>query len=272
MLRLTELPAWKTLKEHQQAIDKLQMRALFAEDPQRFERFSLRFDDILFDYSKQRITTTTRSLLIKLAEQAGLAEKISQMFAGEPINCSEQRAALHIALRNRSERPILVGGNDVMPQVKAVLEKMREFCTRVRTGRWVGASGRPVTDIINIGIGGSDLGPLMVTEALKPYGQANLRVHFVSNVDATHLTQTLQGAGSGNLPVSDRLKNLHDSGDLIKNTTVKNWRKKSLKYIGRIFKFLGIIFESLPSNSTNSSCRRDLNETIPYRFNYNFRN
>ncbi len=193
MPRLTELPAWKALQAHQRTIEPLQMRQLFAEDPQRFEHFSLQLDDILFDYSKHRITTETRKLLIELAEQSGLADKIGQMFAGAEINCTEQRAALHIALRNRSERPIEVAGEDVMPQVRAVLEKMRNFCARVRSGQWLGASGKPVTDIINIGIGGSDLGPLMVTEALKPYGQTNLRVHFVSNVDATHLAETLRG-------------------------------------------------------------------------------
>jgi glucose-6-phosphate isomerase len=189
---LTDLPAWKALLEHQQTIETLQMRKLFADDPQRFERFSLQFDEILFDYSKHRITAGTRNLLIELARQCNLADKIKQMFAGEAINGTEQRAALHIALRNRSERPIQVGGKDVMPQVKAVLEKMRGFCARVRNGQWLGATGRPVTDIINIGIGGSDLGPLMVSEALKPYGRPNLRVHYVSNVDATHLSETLR--------------------------------------------------------------------------------
>jgi len=193
MPRLTDLPAWKALQEHQQSIAPLHLHQLFADDSQRFKRFSLQFDELLFDYSKHRITTETRKLLVELAGQSGLADKIRQMYSGAPINCTEQRAALHIALRNRSGRPIEVDGADVMPQVKAVLEKIRGFCDRVRSGQWTGASGRPVTDIINIGIGGSDLGPLMVTEALKPYGQPNLRVHFVSNVDATHLAETLRG-------------------------------------------------------------------------------
>ncbi len=192
MSKTTLLPAWDALKEHQQAIEKLHLRELFAEDPQRFERFSLQLESILFDYSKHRITTTTRQLLIALAEQAGLQEKIERMFRGEKINRTEQRAALHIALRNRSNQPILVDGQNVMPLVNEALEKMRSFCNRVRSGRWIGYTGRAVTDIVNIGIGGSDLGPLMVTEALKPYGHPNLHFHFVSNVDATHLSETLQ--------------------------------------------------------------------------------
>jgi glucose-6-phosphate isomerase len=191
MSKPTLLRAWQELKEHQQQMAKLHLRELFAEDPRRFDRFSLRLGDILFDFSKQRITTTTQRLLCELAEQAGLAEKIARMFRGEKVNTTEQRAVLHIALRNRANRPILVDGTDVMPQVNAVLDKMRAFCQQVRSGHWIGFTGRPISDIVNIGIGGSDLGPLMVTEALKPYGHPNLHVHFVSNVDASHLSETL---------------------------------------------------------------------------------
>ncbi len=224
---LTKLPAWAALQEHQQSIEKLQLRDLFVEDPQRFEQFSLQLDDILFDYSKHRITTTTRNLLIELAEQSDLTNRIEQMFAGEQINSTEQRAALHIALRNRSNRPIQVDGKDVMPQVNGVLNKMRDFCTRVRNGRWLGASGRPVTDIVNIGIGGSDLGPLMVTEALKPYSRPQLRVHFVSNVDATHLSETLQGLdpettlfliASKTFTTQETLANAHSARDWLLNS------------------------------------------------------
>ena len=192
MPELTRLPAWRNLQAHFQTIKGLHLRALFTEDPQRFAKFSLQFDDILFDYSKHRITDTTLKLLIELAEQAGLQEKITKMFTGDKINSTEQRPVLHVALRNRSNRPILVDGQDVMPQVNAVLEKMRKFCKQVRNGHWLGATGQPITDIVNIGIGGSDLGPLMATEALKPYGHEKLNVHFVSNVDATQLTETLR--------------------------------------------------------------------------------
>ncbi|MCK4622733.1 MAG: glucose-6-phosphate isomerase [Desulfuromonadales bacterium] len=192
MSHLTELTAWKTLKAHRRELAQRHLRQLFSDDPQRAQRFSLHFDDILFDYSKHRITETTRRLLIDLAEQCELRKQIEQMFRGERINRTEQRAVLHVALRNRSPRPILVEGRDVMPQINAMLEKMRVFCEQVRSGQWLGFTGRPVTDIVNIGIGGSDLGPLMVTEALKPYGDPNLRVHFVSNVDATHIRETLK--------------------------------------------------------------------------------
>ena len=192
MPELTGSPAWCALEDHFRTIEKLHMRQLFTEDPQRFETFSLQFEDILFDYSKHRITTETIAKLCALAEQAGLKAKIEAMFSGTKINTTEQRAVLHVALRNRSNRPIKVDGQDVMPQVNAVLEKMRSFCARVRNGDWRGATGEQITDIVNIGIGGSDLGPLMVTEALKSYGHERLRVHFVSNVDATHLTETLK--------------------------------------------------------------------------------
>ncbi len=189
---LTQLPAWKNLLTHHQEIRTRHLRDLFAEDPQRFDKFSVQFDHLLFDYSKHRITDTTVALLIDLAEQSGLAEKINKMFAGEEINTTEQRPVLHVALRNRSNRPILVDGQDVMPRVNAVLKRMGAFCAQVRDGSWLGATGQPITDIVNIGIGGSDLGPLMVTEALKPYGHEKLKVHFVSNVDATHLAETLR--------------------------------------------------------------------------------
>ncbi|NOY12501.1 MAG: glucose-6-phosphate isomerase [Deltaproteobacteria bacterium] len=192
MSNLIELPVWQALVRHQQSIAATHLRQLFAADPQRAQRFSLRLDDILFDYSKHRINEKTRQLLIELAEQCRLREKIEQMFRGEKINTTEQRAVLHTALRNRSNRPVLVDGRDVMPQVNAVLDQMRVFCAQVRSGKWLGYSGQPISDIVNIGIGGSDLGPLMVTEALKPYGHPHLRVHFVSNVDGTHISETLK--------------------------------------------------------------------------------
>jgi glucose-6-phosphate isomerase len=192
MSKLTELPAWNALIEHQKLIAGTHLRQQFAADPQRAERFSVQLYDIFFDYSKHRITDQTRQLLIELANQCQLAEKIARMFRGEKINQTENRAVLHVALRNRSNRQILVDGDDVMPQVHAVLEKMRRFCDQVRSGRWLGCSGQPITDIVNIGIGGSDLGPLMVTEALKPYGHPKLKVHFVSNVDGTHICEALK--------------------------------------------------------------------------------
>src|SRR3954471_15446234 len=193
MPTLTQSPAWKALAAHHEKFASTQMRDLFAQDPKRFEKFSLRFQDILLDYSKNRVTDETMGLLRGLATQADLAGWTKKMFSGEKINVTEDRAVLHVALRNRSNRPILVDGKDVMPEVNAVLKHMREFTEAVRSGAWTGYTGKPITDVVNIGIGGSDLGPVMATEALKPYGgrpaqyAANgpLRVHFVSNVDGT---------------------------------------------------------------------------------------
>jgi len=186
------LPAWQALQKHQQETAAVHMRDLFAQDPQRFESFSLRVGDILFDYSKNRVTQETMRLLFDLARQAGLAGKIEAMFTGQKFNNTEKRAVLHVALRNRSKRPILVGGVDVMPGVNAVLARVRTFSEAVRSGSWRGYTGKPIADIVNIGIGGSDLGPKMVCEALKAYGQPRLRVHFVSNVDGSDLMETLK--------------------------------------------------------------------------------
>jgi glucose-6-phosphate isomerase len=192
MSALTQSPAWKALQEHYTEMQHVHMRELFARDPHRFDRFSLHFEDILFDYSKNRITEKTMSLLLDLAQEAGLAQKIEAMFTGQKINVTEDRAVLHIALRNRSNRPILVDGADVMPEVNRVLGKMRSFSEAVRSGAWKGYTGKPITDVVNIGIGGSDLGPKMVTLALAHYAKPDLHSHFVSNVDGTDLAETLR--------------------------------------------------------------------------------
>jgi glucose-6-phosphate isomerase len=189
----TTTAAWKKLTAHHETVNRLQMRALFAEDPRRFERFSIRFNDLLVDFSKNRITAETLGLLIELAGECGLPEAIAQMFAGGRINETENRAVLHVALRNRANTPIHADGVDVMPEVNAVLSRMRDFSRRVNSGKWKGFTGKRVTDIVNIGIGGSDLGPVMVTECLRPYANPKLRVHFVSNVDGTHIAETLKG-------------------------------------------------------------------------------
>lgn len=184
--------AWSALEDHKEQIEPLQMRQLFAEDPGRFETFSLRLGDLLFDYSKNRVTQKTMAKLVALAEAARVPETRDAMFAGEKINVTEDRAVLHVALRNRPDRPIMVGGQDVMPGVTAVLDKMRAFAEGVRSGAWTGFSGEAITDVVNIGIGGSDLGPKMVTHALKPYGHERLSVHFVSNVDGSDIMETLK--------------------------------------------------------------------------------
>ncbi|MCX8049443.1 MAG: glucose-6-phosphate isomerase [Methylohalobius sp.] len=189
----TILPAWQALAEHRREMEGQHLRHWFARDSGRFQRFSLELGDIVFDFSKNLITDKTLGLLLQLAEQCGLAARIGAMFAGEKINRTENRAVLHIALRNRSERPIWVNGQDVMPKVRQVLSKMRRFTEQVRGGQWRGFSGKPITDVVNLGIGGSDLGPRMVAQALTPYHNKDLKVHFVANVDESDLLETLKG-------------------------------------------------------------------------------
>jgi len=192
MTQLTDFPAWKALQGHYEQVKGRHMRDLFAEDGERFSRFSLQHDDLLLDFSKNRITEETLSLLLQLAEESDVVGWRERMFRGEHINSTEARAVLHVALRNRSGRPVRVDGEDVMPQVDAVLERMRTFIEQVRSDRWTGFSGKPIRHIVNIGIGGSDLGPLMVCEALRPYGDPRLTMYFVSNVDGTHIAETLK--------------------------------------------------------------------------------
>jgi glucose-6-phosphate isomerase len=192
MSALTASPAWKALAAHQSATGSTHLRDLFAKDERRFEKLHLKLEDLLVDFSKQRVTEETLKLLLDLARQAGVTERRDAMFSGEKINGTEGRAVLHVALRNRSRRPILVDGKDVMPEVDAVLAKMRAFTDEVRSGAWKGHTGKRITDVVNIGIGGSDLGPVMATGALKPYWHPQMRAHFVSNVDGTHLAETLK--------------------------------------------------------------------------------
>ena len=187
-----ETAAWTALKTHFKEMQSVHMRDLFAEDPGRFEHFSLQFEEILVDYSKNIITDETLKLLLQLAEECQLAESKEQMFSGQKINETENRAVLHTALRNRSQSPVMLDGQDVMPAVRKVLRQMESFCQAVHDGSWQGFSGKQITDIVNIGIGGSDLGPVMVTEALRPYWVEGIRAHFVSNVDGTHIAETLR--------------------------------------------------------------------------------
>jgi len=192
MVDPTHTDAWRALRAHYDEVRDLQMSELFDEDPERAGRFSSSLGDVLFDYSKNRITDRSVSLLVDLAEQCGVRDWITRMFSGEAINETEGRPVLHTALRNPGDRAIVVQGIDVMPDVRRVLEQMRRFATAVRDGSWVGQTGRAITDVVNIGIGGSDLGPLMVTQALRPYWKDGLRAHFVSNVDGTHLSEVLR--------------------------------------------------------------------------------
>lgn len=188
----TETAAWQALEKHFAEMENVTIRDLFEQDSNRFKEFSATFDNqMLIDFSKNRITDKTLTLLRELAKESDLTGAIKSMFSGEKINRTEDRAVLHVALRNRSNTPILVDGKDVMPEVNAVLEKMESFCQRVISGEWKGFTGKAITDVVNIGIGGSDLGPYMVTEALRPY-KNHLTMHFVSNVDATHIAETIK--------------------------------------------------------------------------------
>ena len=186
---LTQRPAWKALQDHYQTVKDLHLRTLFAEDRERGNRFTLEAEGIYLDYSKNRITKETLRLLIELAEHAGLRTRIDAMFKGEKINVTEQRAVLHTALRVPKSESILVDGQNVVPEVHAVLDKMAGFAERVRSGEWKGYSGKRIRNIINIGIGGSDLGPMMAYEALKHYSDRNLTLHFISNIDGTDFAE-----------------------------------------------------------------------------------
>ena len=192
MKAVNETAEWIALELHREQIAPVRMAELFEQDSERFERMSLQACGLLLDYSKNKVNRETIQKLLELASRIDLPGWIQRMFSGDSINNTEHRAVLHVALRNRSGRPIWVDGDDVMPKVNEVLTKMGRFCEAVRCGDWKGHTGKPITDVVNIGIGGSNLGPLMVTEALAHYQSPGLRVHFVSNVDGTHLVETLK--------------------------------------------------------------------------------
>jgi len=229
MSRLVESPAWKALTRHHEENKSVHMRSLFAADPKRFEHFSIELGDLFLDYSKHRVTRETMSLLFALATQADVAGWRDKMFAGEKINGTESRAVLHTALRNRSNRPIVVDGKDVMPEVNAVLAKMRGFTERLRSGEWKGETGKRITDVVNIGIGGSDLGPVMATEALRPYWQEDLYAHFVSNVDGTQIEETLAGLDPETTLFIIASKTFTTQETLMNARTARAWLLTTLK-------------------------------------------
>ncbi len=189
---MKESQSWRRLEEHSREMAGRHMRDLFAADPHRFERFSLKVGDIFLDYSKNRITQETLDLLFALLRESEVEQWRERMFRGEKINFTERRAVLHTALRQQTDEPVYVDGHDVIPDIRAVLDRMEDFCNRVRSGEWTGYTGMRITDVVNLGIGGSDLGPKTVTEALKPYAHESIRTHFVSNIDATHIAETLK--------------------------------------------------------------------------------
>ncbi|ELN1121536.1 glucose-6-phosphate isomerase [Escherichia coli] len=218
----TQTAAWQALQKHFDEMKDVTIADLFAKDGDRFSKFSATFDDqMLVDYSKNRITEETLAKLQDLAKECDLAGAIKSMFSGEKINRTENRAVLHVALRNRSNTPILVDGKDVMPEVNAVLEKMKTFSEAIISGEWKGYTGKAITDVVNIGIGGSDLGPYMVTEALRPY-KNHLNMHFVSNVDGTHIAEVLKKvnpettlflAASKTFTTQETMTNAHSARD-----------------------------------------------------------
>src|SRR3569833_566621 len=185
-------PVCLQLKAHQTIMAAAHMRDLFAPDPARFARFSLQVGELLLDYSKNRITDETMGLLVRLAEEADVAGWRDRMFSGDKINNTENRAVLHVALRNRSNHPVVVDGEDVKPRVNAVIERMGDFAERVRSGEWRGYTADRITEVVNLGIGASDLGPHMVYQALKPYRHPRLKVHFISNIDGAHVKEALE--------------------------------------------------------------------------------
>lgn len=188
----TNTSAWQELLTHKISGDGTSIKDFFASDTSRFDRYHIKFEDLLIDYSKNRITDKTIELLLELAEETGLKQGIAAMFSGEEINKTEKRAVLHTALRNRSLKPVMVDGEDLMPDVRNVLAHMKEFSTSVINGAWKGYTGKPISTIVNIGIGGSDLGPVMVTEALKPYKIPHMETYFVSNVDGSDISEVLK--------------------------------------------------------------------------------
>ncbi|MVZ65789.1 glucose-6-phosphate isomerase [Sphingobacterium sp. DK4209] len=222
----TSTQAFSYLADHYISINEKNLSELFQEDPERFEKFSLYLNDILFDYSKNRINEQTIALLVQLAKECKLDQAIKAMFDGEKINETEGREVLHTALRNRSQQPVLVDGEDVMPLVREVLTRMKSFSERVITGAWKGYTGKEITDVVNIGIGGSDLGPVMVTEGLKSY-KTRLNVHFVSNVDGTHIAETISNLNPETTLFLIASKTFTTQETMANANTAKEWFLKS---------------------------------------------
>uniref|UniRef100_A0A8C0R497 Glucose-6-phosphate isomerase n=1 Tax=Canis lupus dingo TaxID=286419 RepID=A0A8C0R497_CANLU len=251
MAALTQSPQFQKLQKwHREQGSDLNLRRLFEGDKERFNRFSLNLNTnhghILVDYSKNLVTDTVMQMLVDLAKSRGVEAARERMFSGEKINFTEDRAVLHVALRNRSNTPILVDGKDVMPEVNRVLEKMKSFCQRVRSGEWKGYSGKPITDVINIGIGGSDLGPLMVTEALKPYSSGGPRVWFVSNIDGTHISKTLAALNPESSLFIIASKTFTTQETITNAETAKEWFLLSAKDPSAVAKH----FVALSTNTT----------------------
>jgi len=229
MSSLTTSKAWTALQSHYDQTKNNSLRDAFKADIDRFNKFSVNFNEILFDYSKNRITDQTLPLLIDLANHAGLNEKINALFSGEKINTTENRAVLHTALRNKSNVPVYVDGQDVMPEINQILAKMRIFCTAVRSGEWKGYTGKAITDIVNIGIGGSGLGPKMVSTALAPYSSKALKVHYVSNIDQANIVEVLKSLSAETTLFIIASKVFNTQETMMNATSAKKWFLDSAK-------------------------------------------
>ena len=225
----TQTSAWKKLTAHYLEMKTVRIKTLFDNDAERFEKMSIQFNDLIFDYSKNIITDETKKYLLELAVECNLKSAIEAMFNGEKINETENRAVLHTASRNFSDAPIIVDGADVMPGIKSVQQQMKSFCEKVHRGEWKGYTGEKIKHIINIGIGGSDLGPVMVTEALRPYWIEGIQAHFVSNVDGTHIIETLKGLVPGETLFLIASKTFTTQETMTNAHTAREWFLKSAK-------------------------------------------
>ncbi len=249
MPKLTKLSSWESLSEHYEDMSKIHIKDLFEKDGKRFDKFSLKLNDILFDYSKNNINKATISLFSSLAEDISLKDKINNMYKGEKINTTENRAVLHTALRNRSNTPVMFEGKDVMPSINKVLAQMKDFTHNVRSGVWKGYTGKPIKSIVNIGIGGSDLGPFMVCEALKPYAKRDLQMRFVSNVDASDISEKLRDLDPETTLFIIASKTFTTQETMSNAETAKNWFLKEAKEESHVSKH----FVALSTNAQSVS-------------------
>ena len=232
--RLTERAGWQALETHYSRIREVHLRKLFEDDPERGERLTVEAAGIYFDYSKHRIDDETLDLLLRLAEESGLRARIDAMFRGEKINVTENRAVLHVALRAPKGEPIIVDGDDVVSQVHAVLDKMADFSTRIRSGGWRGHTGKPIRNVINIGIGGSDLGPVMAYEALRHYSQRDLTFRFVSNIDGTDFTEATRDLDAAETLFIISSKTFTTLETMINAHTARDWTLRALNHPGAV--------------------------------------
>ncbi|MFO7604100.1 MAG: glucose-6-phosphate isomerase, partial [Gammaproteobacteria bacterium] len=233
---MQQLPAWQALQQHFAQLTGLHMRDLFDRDPQRFARFSLTFEDILFDYSKNRITDETLSLLCDLARESGLDAWREKQFRGDKINHTEKRAVLHTALRKPLDQSVMLDGEDVMRKISAMRAQMRDIAQAIRTREWRGISGQPITDVVNIGVGGSDLGPVMAYEALRPYAIHDLKMHFVSNVDESHIADTLEVMKPETTLFIVVSKSFTTQDTLVNARTARHWLTKNSSNPNQVLK------------------------------------